>query len=56
LPGKLLRVFNLQGKEVLQQQLTKSTNKISFEQLPAGTYILRIGEGSNKTVRKIMRL
>ncbi len=56
LPGKMLRVFNLQGKEMMQQQLTKSTTKILFEQLPAGMYILRIGEGSNKTVRKIIRL
>jgi predicted Zn-dependent protease len=56
LPGKMLRVFNLLGKEVLQQPLTKSTNKITITQLPPGAYILRIGEGSDKTVRKIMRL
>jgi Pregnancy-associated plasma protein-A/Secretion system C-terminal sorting domain len=56
LPGKTLRIFNLQGKQMLQQQLTKSTNKIVIEQLLPGTYILRIGDGSNKTVHKMMRL
>jgi Secretion system C-terminal sorting domain/Pregnancy-associated plasma protein-A len=56
LAGKMLNVFNLQGTRVMQQQLTKSTNKIAIAHLPAGTYFLRIGEGNDKAVRKIMKL
>jgi hypothetical protein len=56
LTGKTLRVINMQGTQVLQYELTKSNNKISISQLAPGAYILRIGERSDKIVRKIMKL
>ena len=52
LVGKRLIIFNVLGKVVVTKILSSQINTINFEGLPAGIYMLQIGE---ETVRKVIK-
>lgn len=46
-----LKVFNVMGKLVMQQQLNKAITELNIAKLPAGIYMLNVDEGT--TVRNV---
>lgn len=53
--GRAIRIFNLQGIEVLRTIVYKNTNGISLKQLSSGVYLLRVEEGEDKLTAKIFK-
>jgi hypothetical protein len=52
LVGKQLRIFNVLGKVVVAKILSSQINTININRLPAGIYMVQIGE---EIVRKIIK-
>lgn len=52
-----IQVLNLQGQIVYQQSgLTGSFLEISLDESPTGIYIARIGSGTNRVTRKVVKI
>lgn len=49
-----IRIFNIQGHQVLQTLLKTNFNKIDIQQLTNGIYTVQIGKGKSKTTQKFM--
>ncbi len=56
LEGKNCTVFNMAGVKVLQQKLTTNRPVINLSKLAAGVYVLKIGEGSERKMLKIIKI
>ncbi len=56
LNGKTCSVYSLQGKLLLQKTLSAGSNKIDLVALDKGIYIMKIGDGSDRKTRKIIKL
>jgi len=56
LVGKQLRIFNVLGKIAKSQILVPQSNIITLDGLPAGVYILQIGEAGDRKTFKIVKL
>jgi len=53
--GATIRVFNLNGAEVLSQRLTDAHQTVSFSRLPSGFYVVHVQNGTQLTRRKIIK-
>jgi hypothetical protein len=53
--GDTLVLFNSLGEQVQSQDLTNTVEVMSLERLPSGVYFLRITNGNNDTVKKIIK-
>ncbi len=51
----ILSLHNMQGKQILKQQTASGSEELNITNQPAGTYILRIVAGNNKTEWKIIK-
>ena len=56
LTGKVCSIYNVQGKLLIRQSFVASREKINVSALPSGIYILKIGEGDDKQVVKLIKL
>ncbi len=56
LTGKTCSIYNVQGKLLLRQSFVSNREKINVTALPSGIYILKIGEGDEKQVVKLIKL
>lgn len=55
-PGGSLRIFTLQGQEVLRQALAPGHQVVDLRQLPTGSYLLEIQpQGQDRIVRRIQK-
>ena len=50
-----LRVYNVMGKLVMQQQVSKSVTQINIAKLPAGVYMLNMSDGNSVTSMKFVK-
>ncbi len=55
LQGKTAILFTTTGKIMVQQILQSSQSKINLGFMPAGIYFLKIGEGKNSNIFKIIK-
>lgn len=53
--GATLVLYNSLGEKVQSQDLTNTLEVMSLERLPSGVYFLRITNGNNYTVKKIIK-
>lgn len=53
--GRTIRIFNLQGIEVLRTVVYKNSNGISLKQLTGGIYLLRVDEGEEQITAKLFK-
>ena len=53
--GQTLRIYNVLGTEVKKQLLSSEKNTISINGLPAGIYVVKIGEGKNIKVMRLLK-
>jgi hypothetical protein len=53
--GKTLKVFNISGREVKTQLLTSQKNTIAINYLPAGMYIVKIGEAKDVKILRFVK-
>jgi hypothetical protein len=53
--GQTLRIYNVLGTEVKKQLLASEKNTISINGLPAGIYVVKIGEGKNIKVMRLLK-
>ena len=52
LMGQTIKICNVYGGVIISQLLTNQKSTITIQQLPAGVYFLKIGDGkANKTIR-----
>ena len=56
LNGKTAALYSLTGKPILQKMLQSKTEKINISNLNAGIYILKIGEGKNRKIFKVIKM
>ena len=49
--GEILKIYNIQGKKVVQQQLNQTQNSIDITSLPAGVYFYHYGKQTGKFVK-----
>ena len=56
LTGKICSIYNVQGKLLIRQSFVSNKEKINVSALPSGIYILKIGEGDDKQVAKLIKL
>ncbi|MEL7219999.1 MAG: T9SS type A sorting domain-containing protein [Bacteroidota bacterium] len=49
-----LKLYNHQGKLVLQKAVSVNDNRLNLPDLPAGVYLLQIRNGNGQAVRKIL--
>ena len=56
LAGKTTTVFNTAGVKVLQKTLTTANEKLNLSALPAGVYILTVGQGADRKVIKLIKI
>ena len=56
LVGKNCEIFNIQGKKLLLQTFTSNKGQINLSALQPGVYILKIGIGADRKIRKIIKL
>lgn len=56
LTGKVCSIYNVQGKLLIRQSFVSNREKINVSALPSGIYILKIGEGDDKQVVKLIKL
>ncbi len=56
IPGKTLKVYSLTGSLVLEQPVKQVSTKLNFKQLPAGMYFIRIGQGKDVIIKKVIKL
>ena len=56
LAGKITTVFNTAGVKVLQKTLTTANEKLNLSALPAGVYILTVGQGADRKVIKLIKI
>jgi hypothetical protein len=55
LNDKHVSVYNVFGKVVISKLLTSQTNTIRVAGLPAGVYVVQIGEGGQGKIFKIVK-
>lgn len=55
LTGQALVIYNILGREVKRQVLTSSKNSILIRSIPAGVYIIKIGEGREVKVMRLVK-
>jgi len=53
--AKTVRIFNATGTQVFTAQLFKSTASFNLASLPAGFYIIKVGEGSTVFTTKFVK-
>ena len=56
LTGKTCSVYSIQGQLLLQKNLISENEKINIVALAPGVYILKIGNGADKKVCKVIRM
>ena len=56
LAGKTAAIFTITGKIIMQQTLQSNTEKINISSFMPGIYFLKIGEGNNRKVFKIIKM
>ena len=56
LKGKTAVVFSMSGVKMIQKVLTNTNEKINMMSLPAGVYILSIGEGNERKITKLIKI
>ncbi len=55
LSGKVISIYNTAGARIMQQKINNSNDKLNMSTLPAGIYILVIGEGNTKKTIKLIK-
>ena len=55
-PNNMLKIISLEGKTLFNQVLTKQTNQIDVSNLPAGVYIINIGDNSSNYITKFIKM
>ena len=56
LTGKICSIYNVQGKLLIRQSFVSNKEKINVSALPSGMFILKIGEGDDRQVVKLIKL
>jgi Pregnancy-associated plasma protein-A/Secretion system C-terminal sorting domain len=56
LKGKTAIIFSASGKPVFQQAMRSSEERIKIGHLPAGIYLLSIGDAQSKTIFKLVKM
>ncbi|MEO6668469.1 MAG: M43 family zinc metalloprotease [Ferruginibacter sp.] len=56
LTGKTCTVFNMSGMKIMQQMLNSERPTIDLSRLAAGVYILKIGQGGERKIVKIIKI
>ncbi|MFT3911350.1 MAG: M43 family zinc metalloprotease [Ferruginibacter sp.] len=56
LTGKNCTVFNMAGMKLLQQTLNSERPVLDLSRLAAGVYVLKIGQGGDKRIVKIIKI
>ena len=56
LEGRNCMVFNMSGIKLMQQKLTSEKPTLDLSKLPAGIYVLKIGEGGEKRMIKVIKI
>ncbi|MEO8770382.1 MAG: M43 family zinc metalloprotease [Ferruginibacter sp.] len=56
LTGKICTVFNMSGMKILQQTLNSERPTVDLSKLQAGVYILKIGQGGDRKIVKIIKI
>ncbi len=56
LTGKLYTLFNVQGRLIMKNTFRSNKEKINLSILPSGVYILKVGEGDDRRIEKIIKL
>jgi len=54
--AKTIRIFNTTGTIVMMAQLVKTAASFNLTILPAGFYIIKIGEGANEFISKFVKM
>jgi hypothetical protein len=54
--AKTIRIFNTTGINVMTTQLAKTTASFTLSTLPAGFYIIKIGEGATEFTSKFVKM
>ena len=54
--GKACNIYTTTGVRVMQQLLSSNKQQLNLAALPAGCYILKIGEGADKKISKLVKL
>jgi hypothetical protein len=54
--AKTIRIFNTTGINVMTAQLAKTTASFTLSTLPAGFYIIKIGEGATEFTSKFVKM
>jgi Pregnancy-associated plasma protein-A/Secretion system C-terminal sorting domain len=54
--GKTATLYNAQGLPLLKQTISKAETKMPLNFLPAGVYLLEVGNSDSKAVHKIVKL
>ena len=54
--GKTAVIYNMAGVRMMQKSFTSSNDRFNLSALPAGVYILTIGQGADKKVIKIVKI
>ena len=56
LVGKSCIIYDVQGKIIIKQNLVSNKEKMDLSTLQTGIYILKIGNGADKKIIKIIKL
>jgi hypothetical protein len=54
--GKMLRIYNVLGREVKAQLLLSQKTIISINNFPAGLYVVKIGDGKKVNMMRFIKL
>ena len=55
LKNTVLAIYNINGQELITQQLTDSKTEINFYHLPTGIYIVKVWNDKNVMVQKVIK-
>ncbi|MEO6455281.1 MAG: M43 family zinc metalloprotease [Ginsengibacter sp.] len=53
--GKTMVIFNTVGREIKRQLLTSSKNRILINNMPSGIYVIKIGEGKEIKILRLLK-
>jgi hypothetical protein len=56
LEGKNCTVFSMAGVKLIQVKLSSEKPVLDLSRLPAGVYVLKIGEGAERRIKKIIKI
>ncbi|HMJ46364.1 MAG TPA: T9SS type A sorting domain-containing protein, partial [Ferruginibacter sp.] len=56
LAGQLAEIYTIEGKRIAHHMLTSNSDNMNVSTLPAGMYILKIGQGKERKNYKVVKL